>query len=66
MQLEVGDLQPGDSVRVSFRLPASVDTIDAFGTVIWSKHDQQGIQFTRMTNQNREGISRFIMQVEKS
>ena len=65
MQLEVSDLQPGNAVRVSFRLPVSADTIDAFGTVVWAKADRQGIHFTKMTSQNQEEIRRFITQVER-
>jgi CheY-like chemotaxis protein len=66
MQVEVGDLNPGEAVRVTFRLPSSSTTIDAFGTVVWTKQDRQGIQFTKMTNQNQEEIRRFITRVERS
>jgi len=65
IQLEVGDLHPGDAVRLCFRLPASNNTIDVFGTVVWAKEDRQGIQFTKMTNQNQEEIRQYITQVEK-
>ena len=63
MQLEVSNLNAGESVRVSFRLPASATTIDVFGTVVWTKGDRQGIQFSKMTSQNQEEIRRFITQV---
>ena len=63
MQLEVSNLNAGESVRVSFRLPASATTIDVFGTVVWTKGDRQGIQFSKITNQNQEEIRRFITQV---
>lgn len=66
MQLEVGSLTPGETVRVSFRLPSTSIVIDAFGTVVWVKEDRQGIQFTKMTPQNRDNIRHFIAQVEKS
>lgn len=65
MQVEVNDLHPGESVRVSFRLPSSITTIDVFGTVVWTKPDRQGIKFTKITNQNQEEVRKFITQVEK-
>ena len=65
MQLEVSNLNAGESVRVIFRLPASSTTIDVFGTVVWTKADRQGIQFSKVTAQNQEEIRRFITQVAK-
>ncbi len=64
MQVEVGDLNPGDNIRVSFRLPSSTAMIDVLGTVIWVKPDRQGIHFTKMTSQNQEEINHFIARVE--
>src|SRR5882757_4403255 len=52
MQLEVENLKPGESVRVSFQLPSSTVAIDAIGTVIWVKAERQGIQFTRISAQS--------------
>ena len=66
MQLEVGSVAPGDIIRVSFRLPASSNVIDAVGTVVWAREDRQGIQFTKITNKHRDEISQFIDQVENS
>jgi CheY-like chemotaxis protein len=37
MQVEVGDLQPKDTVRLSFRLPVSGVSLEAAGTVVWAK-----------------------------
>ena len=66
LQLEVEDLRPKETVRVSFQLPSSAITIEAHGTVVWVKEDRQGIQFTHMSDQNKEEIRTFIRQVEKS
>jgi len=66
MQVEVNDLHPDEPVRVSFRLPSSSTTIDAFGVVVWVKPDRQGIKFTKMTNQNQVEVRNFIVQVAKN
>ncbi len=66
MQLEVEDLRPKETVRVSFQLPSSAITIEGQGTVVWVKENRQGIQFTHMSDQNKEEIRTFIRQVEKS
>ena len=65
MQLEVEDLKPKQTVRVSFQLPSSTVLIEASATVVWVKEDRQGLQFTRMSDQNKEEIRAFITQVEK-
>jgi CheY-like chemotaxis protein len=65
MQVEVGDLKPGDSVKVSFRLPQSGVAIDAVGVVVWTKEQRQGIQFTRTSAQNQQAIQKFIVEAEK-
>jgi len=65
MQVEVGDLQPGDSVKVSFRLPQSGVAIDAVGVVVWTKEQRQGIQFTKTSAQNQQAIQKFIIEAEK-
>jgi CheY-like chemotaxis protein len=65
MQLEVEDLKPKETIRVSFQLPSSTVTIEASATVVWVKEDRQGIQFTRMSDSNKEEIRSFICQVEK-
>jgi CheY-like chemotaxis protein len=66
MQVEADGLKTSETVRISFQLPSSPIRIDTFGRIVWVKQDRQGIQFTKMTNQNQEEIQRFITQVEKS
>jgi CheY-like chemotaxis protein len=65
MQVEAGGLQPRDTVRVSFRLPASGVSLEAVGTVVWTKENRQGIQFTNVSPQNEQAIRQFIAEVEK-
>ncbi len=65
IQVEIGDLQPGDSVKLSFRLPQSGITIDAVGVVVWAKEQRQGIQFTKTSPQNLQAIREFIAEAEK-
>ncbi len=65
MQVEVGDLQPKDKVRLSFRLPVSGVSLEAAGTVVWAKENRQGIQFTNVSTQNEQSIRKFIAEVEK-
>ena len=65
IQVEIGDLQPGDSVKLSFRLPQSGITIDAVGVVVWAKEQRQGIQFTKASPQNLQAIQEFIAEAEK-
>ena len=65
MQVEVGDLQPKDTVRLSFRLPVSGVSLEAGGTVVWTKETRQGIQFTNVSRQNEESIRKFIAEVDR-
>jgi|SRR6266849_5631267 CheY-like chemotaxis protein len=65
IQVEIGNLQPGDSVKLSFRLPMSGITIDAVGVVVWAKEQRQGIQFTKISPQNLQAIQEFIVEAEK-
>ena len=65
VQVEVGNLQPGDAVRLSFRLPRSGVAVDASGVVAWAKEERQGIQFTKISPQNQQAIQEFIAEVEK-
>ncbi|HEV3208392.1 MAG TPA: response regulator [Terriglobales bacterium] len=65
IQVEIGNLQPGDSVKLSFRLPQSGLTIDAVGVVVWVKQQRQGIQFTKTSPQNLQAIQEFIAEAEK-
>jgi CheY-like chemotaxis protein len=64
IQVEDGNLKPGDAIRISFRLPTSGVVIDAQGTVKWGNETRQGIQFAKLTNENHEAIRQFISQVE--
>jgi CheY-like chemotaxis protein len=65
IQVEVGNLTPGDTVRVSFRLPSSTTLIESMGRVVWTNNDRQGIQFINMNNQNSEHVQKFIQEVDK-
>lgn len=65
MQVEVGDLKPKDTVRLSFQLPVSGVAIDAAGVVVWEKASRQGIQFTNVSPQSQESICQFMADVEK-
>ncbi|MFZ0796417.1 MAG: response regulator [Terriglobales bacterium] len=64
MQVEAGNLQPGETVHVAFQLPGSDREIEAVGTVVWAKEARQGIEFAKMTNPNQAEIREFISQVE--
>lgn len=65
IQVEAGDLHPGDAVRLSFHLPVSGIAINAAGTVVWANDKRQGIHFTTMSTQNQRSIRDFIVAVEK-
>jgi len=65
MQVEVGNLHPKDTVRLSFRLPVSGLSLEAAGTVVWTKETRQGIQFTNVSRQNEESIRKFIVEVDR-
>jgi CheY-like chemotaxis protein len=65
MQVEVTDLKPNDTVRLSFQLPVSGIVIDAAGIVIWANATRQGIQFTNVSAQSQQSIRKFITTVEK-
>jgi CheY-like chemotaxis protein len=65
MQVEVGNLQPKDAVRLSFRLPVSGASLEAEGTVVWTKETRQGIQFTSVSKQNEKAIRKFIAEVDQ-
>jgi len=65
MQLEANDLQSGDRVRLSLRLPVSGVSIDATGTVAWAKEKRQGIQFATLSTSAQQSIRDYIAEVEK-
>jgi len=66
MQVEVSGLEPGHSVDLAFKLPATVTLIDLTGTVVWSKDDRQGIHFTKVSIEAQERIREFITRSELS
>ncbi len=65
MQLEANDLQSGDRVRLSLRLPVSGVSIDATGTVAWAEEKRQGIQFATLSTSAQQSIRDYIAEVEK-
>ncbi|MGA9389703.1 MAG: PilZ domain-containing protein, partial [Candidatus Sulfotelmatobacter sp.] len=65
MQVEVGGLQPKNSVRLSFLIPVTRVSIEASGTVVWVKENRQGIQFTNLSIQNEQSLRKFIAEVEQ-
>jgi CheY-like chemotaxis protein len=65
IQVEVGRLQAGERVRMSFRLPVSDVVIEVTGTVVWALENRQGIQFTNVSVQNQESIRRFVTAAEE-
>jgi hypothetical protein len=65
MQVEVGNLQPKDTVRVSFQLPVSGVSVEAAGTVVWTKETRQGILFTNVSANSEQSLRKFIAEVEK-
>ncbi|MGC1227144.1 MAG: PilZ domain-containing protein, partial [Candidatus Sulfotelmatobacter sp.] len=65
MQVEAESLHSRDKVRVSFQLPASEVTIEAEGVVAWVGQSRQGIQFTRVGEQNQVAIRNFIAATER-
>jgi len=65
IQVDVGNVKPGEMIRLSFRLPVSSTRIDAFGVVIWASETRQGIQFTKMSAQNADAIQRFVADAER-
>ena len=65
MQVEADGLQPGEAVRLSFRLPVSHIDINATGAVVWVKDTRQGIRFTKVSEQNQQSIRDYMAEVEK-
>ncbi len=65
MQVEAESLRLRDKVRVSFQLPASEVTIEAEGVVAWVGQSRQGIQFTKVGEQNLVAIRNFIAATER-
>jgi|ERR1700677_2583188 CheY-like chemotaxis protein len=59
------NLKAGDPVRLSLRLPASGEQIDAMGSVVWTSSTRQGIRFTKVADESLRAIRNFIEQVEQ-
>ena len=66
IQVEIDGLQVNDEVRLSLKLPESGVSIDAIGTVVWTKDHRQGIQFTKVPAKLQKEIKRFLEQTESS
>jgi CheY-like chemotaxis protein len=64
MQVDVGQLTPGETVRLSFRLPSSSASIDSIGSVVWVNEKRQGIRFTHLSPKNEQAIRDFITDIE--
>lgn len=65
IQVEAKGLRSGESVQLSFQLPASDVGVDAAGVVAWVGPNRQGIQFTNVSSQNQQAIRKFIAEIEK-
>jgi CheY-like chemotaxis protein len=65
MQIEAGDLQPGTSIQLFFRLPRSTPSVEAVGMVVWAKEHRQGVQFTKNSAQTSQAIQEFITEAEQ-
>jgi c-di-GMP-binding flagellar brake protein YcgR len=65
VQVEASNLTPGDTVRVSFRLPVSDTAVEAVGVVVWAKENRQGIQFTNVSEHHQQSVRDFVASVEE-
>jgi CheY-like chemotaxis protein len=65
IQIEACNLQTGDSVNLSFRLPRREIAIEAVGVVVWAKDQRQGVRFTRSSAENQQAIQDFIAETEQ-
>jgi DNA-binding response OmpR family regulator len=64
IQVDVGQLKPGESVRLSFRLPSSSTLVDATGAVVWVGEKRQGLRFDHISAKHEQAIRDFIAEVE--
>jgi CheY-like chemotaxis protein len=64
IQVDITGLNPGDNVRLSFRLPGSGTMVDATGSVVWVNERRQGIRFERLNPKQEQTIRDFITEVE--
>lgn len=65
IQIEASNLQAGDAVQLSFRLPVADIPVEAVGVVAWANEERQGIQFTGLNPRSREAIQEFIAATDK-
>ena len=64
MSIDVGNIQPGESVHLSFRLPSSSILIDAVAAVVWAGEKRQGLRFENLGPKNEQAVRDYIAQVE--
>ncbi len=64
IQVDVGQLKPGDPVRLSFRLPSSATLVDTTGLVVWVGEKRQGIRFEHLNPKHEQAIRDFITEAE--
>lgn len=64
VQVDVGGLKAGESIRLSFRLPSSGVLVDATGSVVWVNEKRQGIRFQQVSPKHTQSIRDFIAEVE--
>jgi len=62
--VDVGNIKPGESVRLSFRLPSSATLIDAAAAVVWVDEKRQGLRFEHLGQKNEQAVREYIAQVE--
>jgi CheY-like chemotaxis protein len=62
--VDVDQLKPGQSVRLSFRLSPSATLIGATGSVVWVSEKRQGIRFEHLGPKHEKAIRDFIAEVE--
>ena len=60
IQLEVGGLQKGDQLTMSFLLPNPATIIQCEGVIVWEQEERQGIYFTAMSLEAQDGIRAFV------
>lgn len=64
MQIDVGRLTPGETVKLAFRLPSCDALIETTGRVIWVSEKRQGIRFDHMSAKSEQAIRDFIADAE--
>jgi CheY-like chemotaxis protein len=64
ISIDVGNIKPGESVRLSFRLPSSNTLIDATAIVVWTGENRQGLRFEHIGQKQDQAIRDYIAEVE--